>query len=194
MELEILMRHRSSLTFSVVTIALAAAASSMSYRVLLAGGLAFQQNAPLQAPASIREEHEEIHAALVALTKTEAEVGKAATALAAVLHPHFMREEEIALPPLGLLAPLAGGQAPARMDEAMKMADTLKSEMPRMLDEHKAIRAATENLLKVARQQRDIAAQQFAAELSLHARTEEEVLYPAAILVGDIIRARTKNR
>ena len=26
--------------------------------------------------------------------------------------------------------------------------------------------------------------------LALHAKTEEEVLYPAAILVGDVIRAR----
>ncbi len=27
-------------------------------------------------------------------------------------------------------------------------------------------------------------------EIALHAQTEEEVLYPAAVLVGDIVRAR----
>jgi hypothetical protein len=27
-------------------------------------------------------------------------------------------------------------------------------------------------------------------QLALHAQTEEEVLYPAAVLVGDIVRAR----
>jgi hypothetical protein len=187
------MHHTSSLTFSLLTIILAATASSISFRVLRAGEVAGPQNAALQAPASIREEHEEIHAALVALTKAGGEVGKAATELAAVLHPHFVREEEIALPPLGLLGPLAAGKTPAGMNEALKMADTLKSEMPRMLEEHTGIRAATERLLKVGRQERHAGAQQFAAELALHARTEEEVLYPAAILVGDVIRTRTRR-
>lgn len=189
-----LMRHPSSLTFSLITIALAAAASSISFQVLRAGELASQQKTTLTAPESIRAEHEEIHASLVALTKVEGDVGKAAQELAAVLHPHFVREEEIALPPLGLLGPLAAGKTPAGMDEAVKMADTLKSEMPRMLEEHKGIRAATEKLLKVGQQQRHAGAQQFAAELALHARTEEEVLYPAAILVGEVIKARAQRR
>ena len=38
---------------------------------------------------------------------------------------------------------------------------------------------------------RGVVHEQFAEELLLHAQSEEEVLYPAAILVGDIIRART---
>jgi hypothetical protein len=32
--------------------------------------------------------------------------------------------------------------------------------------------------------------EQLADQLSLHAQTEEEVLYPAAVLVGEVIRAR----
>jgi iron-sulfur cluster repair protein YtfE (RIC family) len=36
--------------------------------------------------------------------------------------------------------------------------------------------------------------QQLAEELALHAQTEEQVLYPAAVLVGDIIRSRRQGR
>ena len=35
---------------------------------------------------------------------------------------------------------------------------------------------------------------QHRSELALHARTEEEVLYPAAILVGEAIRTRRQGR
>jgi iron-sulfur cluster repair protein YtfE (RIC family) len=145
----------------------------------------------LKPPSSIQHEHEEIHEALVALTKVTGPVGTAAAELAKTLHPHFVREEEIALPPLGLLAPLAEGKTPAGMAEAAKMADTLKKEMPRMMEEHKAIRAAVGKLRTVAQQEKHAAAEEFAATLAQHALTEEEVLYPAAILVGDVIRART---
>src|SRR5689334_25339137 len=68
---------------------------------------------PAQAfeiPASMRAEHEEIHAALERATQATGRVGEAARALAKVLHPHFVREEQIALPPLALLATLARGE------------------------------------------------------------------------------------
>ena len=36
--------------------------------------------------------------------------------------------------------------------------------------------------------------EQLAETLAVHAQTEEEILYPAAILVGDIIRARMEKK
>jgi hypothetical protein len=158
--------------------------------VAIGGGAVAREKQALKPPPSIQAEHHEIHEALVALTKATGPVGVAAKALAATLHPHFLREEEIALPPLGLLAPLAAGKTPAGIDEALVMADTLKKELPRMLEEHEAIRAAVERLARVSKQERHAEGQAFAAALALHAQTEEEVLYPAAILVGDLIRAR----
>ena len=148
------------------------------------------QKGALTAPASIHAEHEEIHEALGALTKATGPVGAAAQELASVLHPHFVREEEIALPPLGLLRPLAAGKTPDGMREAVVMSDTLRKEMPRMLEEHKGIRSAVEKLQRVGREERHAGAEAFAVKLTLHAQTEEEVLYPAAILVGEVIRAR----
>ena len=141
-------------------------------------------------PQSLQTEHKAIHDALAEATREPGPVGAAARELAAVLHPHFMRENEIALPPLGLLAALTAGEKPAGMEEALAMSDALRKELPRMLQEHTQIRAATEKLRVVAQKEKASAYEQFAEELVLHARTEEEVLYPAAILVGDVIRAR----
>lgn len=151
------------------------------------------QSATIHVPESLRTEHQAIHTALATAIAAPGRVGAAAKQLAAVLEPHFKREDEIALPPLVLLAPLAAGERPPGMAEALAMSDTLRKELPRMLEEHKQIRAATEKLRTAAREEKASVHEQFANELALHAQTEEEVLYPAAILVGDVIRARTKN-
>jgi iron-sulfur cluster repair protein YtfE (RIC family) len=147
-------------------------------------------------PESIKIEHEAIHSTLVEATKASGRVGIAARELAEVLHPHFVREEEIALPPLGLLAPLAaGGTIPATaLSEALAMTDALKSELPRMLEEHTRIRAAVEALRAAAVAEKAERYERLAQELALHARTEEQVLYPAAVLVGELIRGRQEAK
>ena len=61
--------------------------------------------AGIEIPAGMKAEHDAIHQRLVRATQAPGRTGEAARALARVLHPHFVREEQIALPPLGLLAP-----------------------------------------------------------------------------------------
>ena len=157
-------------------------------------GAVAAQKSVVTTPPSLQAEHEEIHHALLEATRASGGVGVAAKELAALLHPHFERENQIALPPLGLLAPLAAGDTPAGLQEALAMSDALRKELPRMLEEHKGIRQATEKLRTAARAEADSVREQFAERLAAHARTEEEVLYPAAILVGDIIRARMARK
>lgn len=142
-------------------------------------------------PEAIRTEHAEIHDQLVAATKEQGQVGEAARRLAAVLDPHFLREEQIALPPLALLAPLSRGEFTPRMSEILVMTDALRAELPRMLEEHKAIRAATSRMGAAAKAEGNAAVERLAETLKVHAQTEEQVLYPAAILVGDIVRGRS---
>jgi hypothetical protein len=185
---------------SFITIARRSAAAAAVLALFVSREAAAQDHAhkentmsktAISIPASIKAEHDEIHAELVAATKAPGTVGEAARALAAVLHPHFVREEEIALPPLGLLAPLARGEAPKDMRDVLTMTDALKAELPRMLDEHKVIHAATARLGNVARAEGNAAVAHLADKLALHASGEEEVFYPAAILVGELVRART---
>lgn len=148
------------------------------------------RQAAIEIPASMRAEHAELHAELVRATRASGRVGTAARALQAVLDPHFEREEQVALPPLGLLAPLARGEMTPAMREVLPMTDSLRAEMPKMLEEHAAIRTATERLARAARAARDTAVVQLAEKLRLHAQSEEEMFYPAAMLVGDLVRAR----
>ena len=147
----------------------------------------------VEIPRSVQTEHEAIHNKLKEATRAMGRVGSAAQELAKILHPHFVREEEIALPPLGLLSRLAGGDFTADMADILPMTDALKRELPQMLEEHKAIRAAVENLRVAARAENAEKYERLANDLALHAQTEEELLYPAAILVGEMIRARLRQ-
>jgi hypothetical protein len=68
------------------------------------------------------------------------------------------------------------------------MTDRLQAELPQMLGEHKAIVAALHKLADAARRENHMAYAHFAEKLMLHAQTEEEVLYPTAILLGEYLK------
>ena len=146
--------------------------------------------ARVQIPSSIQLEHREILGSLNEATRTAGPVGAAAKAVADVLHSHFAREEQVALPPLGFLAPLSRGELPDGAASVMAMSDSLKAELPKMLEEHTRIRAAVAELGRVARGAGAENVVRLTEQLAQHALTEEEVLYPAAIVAGDLIRAR----
>jgi hypothetical protein len=139
-------------------------------------------------PVSLRAEHEELHRELAAATKEVGRVGEAALAVAKLLHPHFLDEEAFALPPLGLLAPLARGEPVGETAAVTAMTDRLKAELPRMLAEHRAITAALRRLADAAQAAGDEARMRLAEKIIAHASAEEEVMYPAAILVGEYLK------
>jgi hypothetical protein len=143
-----------------------------------------------QIPLPLKAEHAELHEELLKATQAGGRVGAAAQRVAKLLNPHFMKEEEFALPPLGLLQPLARGKWAPEIADVLKLTDRLEAEMPAMLAEHKEIVAALSELgaLAEAEKKPDIAA--FARKLKLHAETEERVLYPAAVLIGRFVRAK----
>lgn len=144
----------------------------------------------LKIPDSLQAEHNELHAELVEATKVEGRIGNAAKAVAELLHPHFLKEEEYALPPLGLLSRLVQGRVTAEMSDVLSMTDRLKAELPRMLEEHQQIVAALGNLAEAAKSEKKDRYDRFTKKLVLHAKNEEEVLYPAAILVGEYLKAK----
>ncbi len=145
-------------------------------------------------PQPLQHEHEALHEQLRLATQAEGEVGEAAKTLAQLMHPHFVKENQFALPPLGLLAALARGEWSAEMAEVLTLTEQLEAELPQMLAEHKAIVAALNTLRDAAARagRSDIVA--FAEALTEHARTEEEVMYPAAVLVGQVVRQRLSPR
>jgi hypothetical protein len=145
-------------------------------------------------PLPLQHEHEALHERLRQATQAGGEVGAAAKTLAGLMHPHFVKEDQIALPPLGLLVALARGEASAEMAEVLELTNRLEAELPQMLAEHRGIVEALNKLREAAERagRDDIVA--FAEALVEHARTEEEVMYPAAVLVGQVVRQRLGQR
>lgn len=143
-----------------------------------------------EIPSSLQAEHKELHETLVKFTRLPGKTGAAAKEVAKQLHPHFLKEEEYALPPLGLLTDLAKGRTTADMKEAITMADKLKEDWQQMLSEHKQITGALDKLQKAAKEERHPEVVRFTESLKLHAKNEEEVLYPTAILIGEYLKMK----
>ncbi len=74
------------------------------------------------------------------------------------------------------------------MRAVLPMTDALERELPQMLKEHEAIRQAVTKFRAAAvRAQRDEYVS-FSDGLAAHAQQEEEILYPAAVLVGRYVK------
>ncbi len=144
----------------------------------------------ITSPKALAAEHAELHERLAEAMNAGGAVAEAARALAKVLHPHFVREEQIAMPPLSLLPALSEGRVTPDMRPALEMTRALRRELPRMLQEHVAIKAGFRALGEAAKRENNVRIARFADRLILHAETEEQVLYPAALVVGDVLEQR----
>jgi len=143
-----------------------------------------------EIPKAMKAEHDELHEALVRATNAGGETGAAAKAVAKVLHAHFVKEEEYALPPLGLLPALAHDKFEPGMADVLAMTDRLEAELPQMLAEHKQIVAALEKLIAAAKVENKPDVVDFAEKLMLHAQAEEQVAYPTTLLIGRYVKEK----
>lgn len=141
-------------------------------------------------PSALQLEHDELRNFLVRAAKEKGELGNAARLVARLAEPHFAKEEKFALPALGLLSALARGEYAPAMGELLAHTDWLAQHLEDLLGEHKAIVGALEGLLDVARAQNRPEYVDFAESLMTHAAMEEQVLYPAAVLVGEYLKLR----
>jgi len=146
----------------------------------------------MQIPSTLVAEHKQLHADLARAFEAGGETADAARAVAQLMHPHFLKEDEYAMPPLGLLVRLARGEgiAPDEAAEAIAKTDRLRADWDAMLAEHRQIVDALRRLREAASREGHERHAQFADKLVQHATNEEQVLYPAAILVGDILKSR----
>lgn len=138
----------------------------------------------LHVPESLKGGHEAIHAALKSAMREEGRTGEIGRQLAQVLDGHMMREEKFALRPLGLLKAIARGETPADLGDAAKLVGELGRELPQMIDEHREIARLARDLAREAEAAGKPDYVDFAEDLILHAHLEEDVLYPAALVVG----------
>ncbi|MFN3892902.1 MAG: hypothetical protein ACK4MV_21100 [Beijerinckiaceae bacterium] len=145
----------------------------------------------IRVPAPLSAEHHELQSELERATQAGGMTAVAAREVARLLHDHLAKEEEFALPPLALLKQLAKGADESSMAEARALTQRLETEMPNLLAEHFAIVQALNRLADAADSEGLPEQIRFADKLIAHVRMEEDILYPAAILVGRHLREAT---
>jgi len=143
-----------------------------------------------EVPEALRLEHEELGGQLRKAAEAGGKTGEAAGKVMQVLHPHILLEEEYAMPPLTVLPRLARGEVTPEMHRFIGPSEMLLAELPRMLDEHKLIVEAIRDLLRAAQEEHQIGFALLAQKMIAHVQLEEEVLYPASILVGKYLRGK----
>ena len=141
-------------------------------------------------PDAMSLEHQELHKDLTAAAKAGGETADAARDVMKALFPHMLLEEELVIPALKLLPALARGRHDGDVKQVLRRTDRLKAELPHMLAQHKVIVRELRKMLQAAMAEHHAIHARLAQKLIRHARTEEEVLYPASILVGEYIKLR----
>ncbi len=143
---------------------------------------AYQHNANCSIAEALRIEHEEIRAALASASAEPGPIGKAAKRVARICLPHFEQEERIVFPIFGLLNRLASD------DMRPEMADLLPQIggfcAAHLGKRHQSFDAAIEALLQVTRAEEGGKFAAIANLLQVHERLENELVYPAVILIG----------
>lgn len=173
---------------SLIFLAILGAGLPGSHAQEMGGG---QGNRPsLQIPDALQAEHRHLHARLAQALGAGGRTGEAAKEVDKLLAPHFRKEELYALPLLGLLPSLGAGRMPSDTASTIAMSERLKAELPVMLREHTAIAAAVQRLRAAAQSEGRRDAAEFADALMSHARQEEQIHYPSAILVGEFLKAK----
>ncbi len=149
---------------------------------------------PLHTPTSISAVHQDLLQLLVSAQSLQGKTGRVAEEIARLLKPHIEKEEDLFLPLLGILPDVAQGRlSPSSAKRASKLYDRVKTEYKGMLDEHKALDKALAKLKRVADEEGHPTATKFAELLKTHSLGEDQILYPAAVLVGRMAARKTKN-
>jgi hypothetical protein len=143
----------------------------------------------LKIPEALRLRQEAFHAEFVKATKETGAVGDAARAIEKTGAAHFAKAKE-AFAPLGLLPLLAEGKVTPDMREAIKKAETLRAGLPRIHREHRELVAGLKKLAEAGKDEGKAEYVRFAERLTLHIQEEEEVLYPAVLLIGDYVKRK----
>ncbi len=160
--------------------------------VLTSANLAFAQTTSLTIPKALQMEHHELFESLEAATGAGGKTGEAAKRAMAVLKPHFEKEERFALPQLGALDALTkqGANVTAELrKDLIARSEKFRAELPAMLEEHKKISAALRDMREAAEQEKKEDVAELAEMIMAHAGMEEQVLYPASLLVGEHAKA-----
>jgi hypothetical protein len=142
------------------------------------------------AAESVRNEHQKLFAAVEQAANEPGRLGRTAREVLGLLQAHFTQEEQYVLPVLELLPKIAWNGVTPAMASVLPIARRLKAELPLLLLQHKDIVAALERMRFQASEAGHQDYERCAAALIRHACEEEDVHYPAAIVVGQFLELK----
>ena len=151
------------------------------------------QEEALKVPEALRLRHEALVAEFTKATKDPGKVGEATRSIEKLAAAHFAKGKEV-FKPLGLLPMLAEGQVPPGLTKAREIAELLRENLPQIRREHRDLIAGLEKLAAAAKEESKPEYAAFAERLILHIREEEEVLYPAVLLVGKALNQKPEKK
>jgi hemerythrin HHE cation binding domain-containing protein len=140
--------------------------------------------------AALRLDHDEIRAELARATMETGPIGEAAMRVARFCLPHFEHEEKTVFPALSLLHDLSLGEVRPEMAEVLPLISDFSARHKALNNQHQSIISALEALLLAANREKNREIADFAYNLRLHERIEDEVIYPTVMLIGNYLRER----
>ena len=144
-----------------------------------------------EVPSSIKKTHEYLLAQIQKMTSYKDSSGRVAKKLEELMQHHFQEEEDLILPPLGLLPLLANGQIPEQSEDVILLSENVKSMLNHMSVEHQLINAYIKELIEASNKENLPEIIKFENEVIKHAISEEEVFFPASILIGEYLKLRS---
>jgi len=147
-----------------------------------------------ETPSFIKREHEQLLEHVQAFTLFQDSAGLVAIKLHEIMEHHFQEEEDYVLPPLGLLPLLAGGQLPENSREIIGLTDKLQSQLSHLNAEHQLIKAHMDEMLKTSAAFNHPEIKEFEKQLLQHAKVEEEIYFPAALVIGENLKVKTQSK
>lgn len=147
----------------------------------------------LKVPKAIIHGHANIILELNEVLAVGGEIAEKAKQLRDAMVPHFKKEEEYALPPLGLLLAFTDEKWEINAEEAIKMAENLELRLAEMKNDHSDIIDVLNQLKSLGEKEHNYIVKMFVKTVALHIEMEDEVLYPATLLVGNYLKKIAKS-
>ena len=135
-------------------------------------------------PTSLVNEHSELLLRAEAFTRNRDSL---AIELYQLIEFHFREEEEYVFPVLGVLPALSEGHIPPNADSIIGLARKYQSNAVKLLAEHQMITTLLEKYRLLSG---DSSVDAFKKQLEQHALTEEQIYFPAVVLVAEYLKLR----
>jgi hypothetical protein len=169
---------------------IAALAMSVSLSQAAAQPPAGLPKAALGTPPVIVTKHQHLRDALARATADRGAVGDVARNLERALSSHLKYDEDVVMPPLGLLRPLIDGAEAADPTRVAALAARIEREWPQRQAEHRIILDGAKRLKDAAAREGKRESADLSDLLWTHAVIDDQVLYPASILVARYLASK----